>query len=334
MPSFVAISIKNIPNDMELILLIIYWSIFAASFFGFTLTTGFIIGLWYGQYYYDKSENTGSRKWIWLKSILSSCVWIIGKYMFSYKVVMRSQFDNDKLELEVKFLLNPSNKNVKVRVRDELLEEELVDNFMFAGHPHGLCPISSIIFLLLPDSIYSSSLTPFTHRSVFKWPLIRDLALWIGALDVCEENIVRTLVTESIYIVPGGTREILNSYNDTIQTTHTGFLRVAFNQKKRVYPVIHYGQDKVFLTWKSHYLDVIREMIYDITSYPFPTLFLGPIPSPLTTYILDPVDPSHFKNMTEFIDFYYNQVTSNYKSISLEQEKQEEEKRNKKYTST
>src|ERR1019366_5822031 len=106
------------------------------------------------------------RKWEWFKCILSYWVWLIGKHMFSYKVKFHSTNKN-KLESEVISILNQSIPG---------------ENAIFAAHPHGLLAISSIIFLLTPDS-YWQNLVPFIHRSVFNLPFLRDLALWIGALD-------------------------------------------------------------------------------------------------------------------------------------------------------
>jgi Diacylglycerol acyltransferase len=210
------------------------------------------------------------------------------------------------------------------RVVEALTDTE--KSAIFAGHPHGLLAISSLLLLFSKDaplvadsdvrdqaSVDWRRVRPCIHRHVFRVPLLRDVALWIGAIDVSRTNIVSMLHGgTSIYLAPGGCREMILDRSLPIQRQHQGFLRIAFEEKRIVFPVVHMGQERVFLTYTCHWLDRLRGALLGATGYPFPTLFLGPFPSPLTSHVLPPFDPSTFDGIESFIEAYYKCVIGFY----------------------
>lgn len=279
---------------MEVILISIGIVSLVASFLGVALFVGFLMGLIYAKFYYDKSEKDGRRQWYSFKQFISmSVAYYIKRYYFGYEVIYKSARGTkaDDLALEENVLWYQTNGK---------------ETAIFGASPHGLFAINTFFLVGVPD--WSSGwryVRPCTHRHVFALPLMRDVALWLGAIDVSEENIVAMLEKSSILLAPGGTREMIIDAKNPIQTIHRGFLRIAYARKKLVFPVLNVGQERVFRSYSFAWLDRIRTLVLKYTGYPFPTLFLGPFPSKLTTYVLEPHDPNNYDNEETFINDYY-----------------------------
>ena len=290
---------------------------------GLGLILGFWLGIWYAPSYYDASECDGRRKWSWLqKAMAQNCiVTLLRNHYFNHTLVYT---DTDG---EVK----PVSDAYYARLSDNN------ETVIFAGHPHGLFAISSLLLVGLPSvrpsridshlwkrttesaddddngkqkdtmakpSSHWSNVRPCVHRHLFSIPLLRDLALWLGAIDVSRENITRTLKTHSVYLSPGGCREMIIDGDSTAQRRHTGFLRLAYAERKLVYPVLHHGQARAFRSYSCAWLDRVRHIVLDLTGYPFPSFFLGPFPTTLTTHILAPHDPAAYETEDAFVNGY------------------------------
>ena len=156
---------------------------------------------------------------------------------------------------------------------------------------------------------------PCVHRHIFAVPVIRDFALWLGCVDVSKENITWILETRSIYLAPGGCREMILDPEEPIQSHHEGFLRIAYEKKCLVFPIIHTGQEDIFISWTSPWLDGIRHAILDMYGYPFPTFFSPPLPSKLTSHVLMPHDPNDYDSAEKFIEIYYTTIKNKYRAI-------------------
>jgi hypothetical protein len=281
---------------MELVIIAIWFMIYGLCV-QLSLCIGFAVGLYYSQSYFDKGENTGNRYWKNFSRITQDLVQWFARYYFSYHI----EYENDDVKKMI--ILQSSSSSEEVAI--------------FAGHPHGILAISSFLFLCFIPT--STLIKPCVHRLVFKVPLIREFFLWFGAIDVTKENILNMLKYKgsSVFIAPGGCREMIirkdnNHINDLssseIQTKHKGFLKIAFENNIKVFPVIHYGQDRVIRSYSCRWIDYIRNKCLDMTGYPFPSFFIGPFPSTLTTRVLSPLDPTKYKNEESFIDAYYKKI--------------------------
>ncbi len=278
---------------MEVVLICLGVSILVCSFIGATLLTGFVIGLVYAKFYYDKSEKDGSRKWSSFQRFISTKIlYYIKRYYFRFEVIYRGADGK--------------------RESDIVLEEKVLrfqtgkESAIFSSSPHGLFAISTFFLVGTPDFESGwNKVRPCVHRHVFALPVLRDFALWLGAIDVSGENMISMLEKSSILLAPGGTKEMIIDAKNPIQTIHKGFLRIAYEKKKLVFPVLNVGQERVFRSYSFGWLDKIRSFVLKHTGYPFPTLFLGPFPSKLTTYILEPHDPNDYKDEESFINEYY-----------------------------
>jgi hypothetical protein len=282
---------------MELVIMSFFLFALLTSFIGVAVTIGFFVGLFYSHYYYDEAEKSGVRKWHALQETLSRLTYALQKYYFSFTVVYKG---DDNLESLVR-------------------EYQTKNTAIFVGAPHGLIAISSLFLVGIPSDYKKSTwrnVTPCIHRHVFAVPFLRDVALWLGAINVSRPNIVEKLKTNSVYLASGGCREmIIDANNNGIQDKHRGFLKIAYQEKKLVFPVIHRGQEHVFRTYTFRALDRLRHIILDTTGYPFPSFFLGPFPASLTSYIFSPHNPLDYNDEDTFIDSYYTKLYEHNKSI-------------------
>lgn len=264
-----------------------------SSFAGIAFMIGFFLGLVYAQSYYDGTEKNGRRAWPQLKKMVARLSYPIQKHYFGFNVVYKGSEG----------------------LCDLVKHYHSTDSAIFAGSPHGLVAISSLFLVGLPTEEDHDTnwhrVTPCIHRHVFTIPFLRDVALWLGAIDVSRNNIVEKLKTNSVYLAPGGCREMIMKKNDVsqIQNHHKGFLRIAYSEKKLVFPIIHKGQEHVFREYPLFsFFDRMRVIVLDMTGYPFPSFFVGPFPGQLTTYVFDPHDPSQYTDEQTFINDYYKNL--------------------------
>jgi 1-acyl-sn-glycerol-3-phosphate acyltransferase len=261
---------------MEILLLSIVALLLGALGLGIAFVAGTFIGLFYGRYYYDDSENSGTRNWPGLRR---SCLWNPMRSYFSF--------------------------------RCESLDAHLIENrsraVIYACRPHGLFAISCFLaFAAHPKSRVRCAV----HRLIFWTPLLRDFAVWMGSFDATRDNIHAALSrSESIALVPGGVREMVQGAD---HRRHRGFLRIAYDEKVPVVCVYFGGEDRLFWTWQM--LRGLREAFIDFMGYPFPSFFFGPLPRPLTTLAsktaLQPLDYPNCDDFTRAFDTEMKRLSS------------------------
>jgi diacylglycerol O-acyltransferase 2, plant len=289
-------------TGMELVLLVLLGLVAAVSALGCALFVGFGAGMAYSRAYWDGAENDGRRAWPRFRAAVATALHLSARLYFDYEVGYATEAT--RFEAEKALLADGHTEGAAAA--------------LFAGHPHGLFAIASL-YLLTPRSPHVGwrSLVPCIHAHVFAVPLLRDLALWFGARDVTEANLRALLgAGRSAYLVPGGCREMIIG-PDTIQRKHMGFLRIAYETQRRVFPLLHRGQDAVFRTYSCAALDRLRHAMLDLTGYPLPSFFLGPFPAKLSTLVLEPLDPCHFTTVEEFIDAYYDRLDKAHHTTTL-----------------
>ena len=291
---------------MELVLISGVALVAFVSFVGAGLFAGFMAGLWYSRYYYDGSERDGTRKWPWLQR------WCASNWLVAF--MRRFWLRHTLRYMDAEGVVHDG-------VPDAYYERaDTAGASIYAGHPHGLLAIASLLTVGIPKPggggtkcpMRWYAVRPCVHRHIFATPLVRDMALWLGAVDVTRENMQQMLLRgRSIYVAPGGCREMILDTAQPIQTRHRGFLEIAFREGCHVFPMLHRGQEVAFPSLTCALLDRMRASVLDAWGYPFPTLWVGPLPGRLTTVLLDPLDPSQYASEEAFVDAYFATLESN-----------------------
>jgi hypothetical protein len=156
---------------------------------------------------------------------------------------------------------------------------------------------------------------------VFSLPLLREIALWLGARDPTPENLMHALLRDDgtcptpIYVDLEGSRGILAAIetNDTLAQTekrkkHEGLLHIAYDVKAVVIPVVHRGHRQVFKTYTPYaWMRSAQTFFTDLFGYPFPLLWSMQC-RPLHSQVLDSLDSAKYPDVQAFIDAYHSSV--------------------------
>ena len=252
------------------------------------------LGVIYGKFYWDGSENNTSRRWHWFQDIMGDFTRI--KSLVDYKIVY-----HDDVHLDL----------------GEYLSGE--KSAIFSASPHSTISIGSFYHTMFEPK-WRRGVTLCIHHLDFAIPLLREFFLWCGMTNVTKENIERSLASRnSVYVVIGGTREMMSQSSDTI---HQGLLQIAFDQQKMVFPVLHRGQENIIKCYTTDWLDqYVRKPMLGWTGYAFPSLFL-PQRGQMTTHIYQPLDPGKYVEASQFISDYYQTVKKYEKELSQREKQQ------------
>lgn len=261
---------------------IVEFSIFLFSgnyFFCDTCFFHVIVTIGYCKYYYDGCEKQGGRKWSEFKSLLSQLVYLLEKYLVIYKID------------------HYNNMSVK---ENEIVKME--KHYIFLAKENPVFSMGSLLHLFGEKRLKNVRFV--APKFLFSIPLLRDIALWLGMIE--KSSIAIKESDRALYMT---IRE--DGYdNDEI-------LRCIYESGKRVYPVIHKGEEIVVKHYKISWLDeYIGTPLYGIIGYVFPTIFL-PQKGTITTCILPPIDSKQYPSAEQFISFYINMLESNKEILSV-----------------
>lgn len=191
-------------------------------------------------------------------------------------------------------------------------EKELSKKAIFIWHPHGLMSITSAIHnaIRIPTKGYTPTKLvslDFYH----KIPFVRDIMRKAHVVSANYENIKQTLDTDSVSIMLGGVKELLNSDPHKmylIIKDRKGIFKIALETGTPLVPVITYGENKLFQPMRNSFLDTLNSYLYSLlrTGIPLPTfdslkkwvmLYKGPL-EPVHSYIGNPLSVKKIENPT------------------------------------
>lgn len=193
------------------------------------------------------------------------------------------------------------------------IEKEIPQKSILIWQPHGLMTITS--------SIYNAFRIPHTNYSPTKLvslnfyhtiPILRDIMRIAHVTSSDYENIKNTLQTESISIMLGGVKELLNSDENKIYLVikdRKGIFKLALESGSPIVPVITYGENKLFKPIHNSVIDTINSYLYSLfrIGVPIPTLdslknwcllYKGPL-EPIHTYIGSSIDVKKIEHPTD-----------------------------------
>lgn len=157
-------------------------------------------------------------------------------------------------------------------------ETDIPKKAILIWHPHGLMTVTSAIHNAIritnndyvPTKLVSLD---FYHRI----PFLRDIMRKAHVTSSNYENIKNVLETESISIMLGGVKELLNSDPNTLYIVikdRKGIFKIALETGSPLVPVITYGENRLFQPTKNYFFDTLNRYLYSIfrTGVPVPTI--------------------------------------------------------------
>lgn len=187
----------------------------------------------YLPYYLEFAEYTGNRKII-MPSLFHNLMYI------SYRLLGKYTLINDSIKLEANYKKDKP--------------------YIIGIHPHGLFPFGSVGTLALPNDIKNiENIAPILNSKNLKTgiasicfyiPIIRDIFLWLGAVD-CSKPVLKKLLLDgnSIAVFTGGGQEAQYSglgSNKLILKNRDGFFKLALETRSNMIPVYTFGNNNIF----------------------------------------------------------------------------------------
>lgn len=186
----------------------------------------------YLPYYLDFAEYTGKRRII-MPSFFHTIMNIFYRILGTYTLI------NDSVKL--------------VKSRDN-------NTYILGVHPHGLFPFGSVGSLALPNNLkYIEETTPILNSNYLKpgiasfcfyIPIIREIYLWLGAVD-CSKPILKKLLLEgnSVAVFIGGAQEAQYSgigSTKLILKKRDGIFKLALETGSSLVPVYTFGNNNIY----------------------------------------------------------------------------------------
>jgi 2-acylglycerol O-acyltransferase 2 len=150
---------------------------------------------------------------------------------------------------------------------------------IYAVYPHGLFATGTLLTFGLSKRARNTHVA--AHSMLFSVPVVRELALWSGAIDATEKNIVGMLRNDkSVAIVPGGVQEMLHvspGMEYKVSQKHDKFVEIAYRNRVALVPVYCKGENELYYTFRP--FPSLMMLFKRLCKYPFPCFFLGPRPA-------------------------------------------------------
>uniref|UniRef100_A0A7S2RSM6 Acyltransferase n=1 Tax=Mucochytrium quahogii TaxID=96639 RepID=A0A7S2RSM6_9STRA len=191
-------------------------------------------------------------------------------------------------------------------------------NYIFASHPHGAMGIHGgylhgVKHKEMEEAVPRSKRRLLAASVHFVLPIYRDFAMTWGAVDASYSTAKECLQHGlSIELMPGGEREMLMARygKDSIFVGHLGFCRLALKCGVPIVPCYCFGETSTYhtssllLSWRqriSRTFRIAMPLVYGDDSF-----FLGPIKTPLTIVVGDPipVEQNHNPSHQEVVDLH------------------------------
>jgi hypothetical protein len=208
------------------------------------------------------------------------------------------------------------------------LEKELPDKGILIWHPHGLMTITSAIHNAFGITNNNYVPTKIVSLDLYhKIPIIKDLMRNLNVVSSNYDTIKSTLQNESISIMLGGVKELLNTNDDTMMFVikdRSGIFRLALETGSSLVPVITYGENELFSPIRNEFLDSINAALYSMLriAIPVPTwnslknwvnLYKGPL-MPVHTHVGTPIQVTKVnrptkKDIDTLRDTYISELT-------------------------
>eukprot|EP00040_Diaphanoeca_grandis_P028093 m.161355 g.161355 ORF g.161355 m.161355 type:complete len:503 (+) comp31229_c0_seq1:287-1795(+) len=170
-------------------------------------------------------------------------------------------------------------------------------------HPHGMIPYTAALLTTLPNwkNGEAKRVPHFMLASpLHALPFFKDVAQWLGCLEVSKDGISQVLNREGILVlVPGGQTEMLSSksWGTTLKINdlHLGFVRMALTNGATLIPILSMGEWQLM---DNVYVPTLQNWAKAKVGFPIPFIpygsFVGtPRRKTVTLIVGKPIQSTH-----------------------------------------
>lgn len=204
---------------------------------------------------------------------------------------------------------------------------------LFVCHPHGLYGLTWFIHFASGLSEWPFEKRPVlaVHSIFFQIPILRELFIHHTCIEAKEEEIKRCLKEgTSVALLVGGIEELLITQSETLNLIlkkRKGFVRIAKEIGCPLIPLISPNENSLFSMLDNPVWNTIQSILHKTFKIviPLPSLTnlsswcmlaYKPFSTPLTTYILTPVNPKG-KSQEDIHSEYINRIQTFSKQSGL-----------------
>lgn len=159
------------------------------------------------------------------------------------------------------------------------------DQYIFCFSPHGIYPMSTVWSTRCPQwyEHYDIEVNVAGASVMFYVPIIRELVLWSGGIDVSRDSVQYALQHDkNVLLIPGGQREMRYSRSSkqrvVLVNRHKGFCKLAIQHGCKLVPIYSFGEHELM---DNIHLPTIQSRTTRVLGYMFPMLPYGRFYSPL-----------------------------------------------------
>jgi len=245
--------------------------------------------------------------------LVGSTALLVGVFIYGVYSILRDLGLLDTVFAKVVKLTQYLSDHVKDNVNHSFVFEtqrKVKDKgpALFVCHPHGLYGLTWFIHFACGLSEWPFEKRPVlaVHSIFFQIPILRELFVQHNCIEAKEEEIKRCLKEgTSVALLVGGIEELLVTQSETLKLIlkkRKGFVRIAKETGCSLIPLISPNENSLFSMLDNPVWNTIQGVLHKTFKVviPLPSLSnLGswcmlaykPFSTPLTTYILNPVNP-------------------------------------------
>lgn len=146
------------------------------------------------------------------------------------------------------------------------LESPLPTTSLLLWHPHSLMSVTPVLHVAyrLTNVLPPSKIV--CHSMYHTIPFIRDIAQYSHSAPARFADMKRELQQgTSLSVMPGGTREMMETSEHTLRLVlkkRSGVFRLALTTGTPIVPILSYGENELFPSIRTPFLDTLNEYLY------------------------------------------------------------------------
>jgi hypothetical protein len=162
-------------------------------------------------------------------------------------------------------------ENVETNLRQTFpihLEAPLPKTSLLLWHPHSLMGVTPVLHVAyrLTNALPPSKIV--CHSMYHTIPVLRDIATYCHSAPARFADMKHELESgNSLSVIPGGTREMMETEERVLRLIlkkRSGVFRLALTSGTPLVPILSYGENELFPSIRTPWLDGINEILYKL----------------------------------------------------------------------